>query len=155
MALDLASATSADLKAALEQARNREAAAAKVAAENAQQAAAAADRAERAGRRQLQALRGELAEVLAHVPDDRPAPDLRVKARLFLYGAYGTSAHATAAEVLLDMTDRDPTTGRLHSLLMTAGQLVATVPEEADDLECRAWAALMGRVRWLAGEGSR
>jgi hypothetical protein len=154
----------AELEQQLDAARAEAEAETKRRAVEAKETAAAQRRAAAAGRATLEQLERDLAEALASASADDRGHLLRLRgrARLWLHGGdHGTPSHSLE---LLDLAERDPVAGRLHDLHLRLGRVTVFLVGEAglaeggelvaraDDAECQAWAALMARVKFLAGE---
>jgi hypothetical protein len=155
-----AQATVADLERELEQRRAEAEQAARDAEAAAKRAEVERRRAEQTGRARLAELEAEIAQATALAPD-RPPPALRGLAREWLHGAGEEGLQQERLEALLE---RDPAAGRLRTLSVQSGQLMALLQgtaglapdhelcERADELECWAWQGLVARLRTVAGE---
>jgi hypothetical protein len=153
----------ADLEADLAVARAEAQAEAERQAAEAKRVAAEQRRALAAGKPRLEELERALATALAATPDDDRGHLLRLRgpAREWLHGP---SPEVPASLALLGLVERDSVAGRLHELMLQLGRATAYLTSEAgldeaselvaraDDAEVAAWRALMGRVRFLAGE---
>jgi phage terminase Nu1 subunit (DNA packaging protein) len=153
----------ADLEQQLEQARAEAEAEAERRAIEAKETAAAQRRALAAGQARLEELEAELASAAGVYADDRGhLLRLRGRARLWLHG--GNPESVSRGLELLELAQLDQPAGVLHDLHVRLMQASAALTGEAgldenhdlviraDDAECAAWAGLMQRIRFLAGE---
>jgi hypothetical protein len=98
----------------------------------------------------------------AKASTSRPSPETRALARRFLHRGIGEDV--SEYHLLELLAKGDPRWGELYSLLGTAQQTatrmgINRIADEAlnaavDAIECKAWAAVVTRAAYLAGESA-
>lgn len=114
----------------------------------------------------LDRLQEQLDRVVVRAKADttRPEVAMRIRCRAFRHGG-GSSPLSdevqTPSSVLMGITQLDAIAGQFFECSRVGGQLMQMIfdqgaseelADRADELECRAWASLMNRIRVLAGE---